>query len=582
MITHRYGPYDEADSREPWNTDRLMQILSELLMKHDMALEDALNELISRGMPVNLFLKEGGMEDLIAGFLKQLEERRDSLLSQYRLNQALSETDRDVEANGRQIEEVLPERDAHRTPFLDALRDRSQDRVLQLKPSMLQKKDIRPRDYASLLRALEDLNRIHTGMQRFHFTGNEDVDRPTALQLLDALEQIEELRGSLEEARRNGDLFQFDLERLAEILGPESYQEFLETRQRIFDRLTELLEKQGRIVRNEQGELQLSPESIRRIGRKALEHIFSHLKQDASGGNLLSPEEGSGDQLSAAVRSFEAGDNISNLDPAGSIINAVIRTGKPRPGLRDLEVFRARGQARSSTAVLIDMSGSMQRSERFYFAKKMVLALDALIRQDYAEDRLILAGFGTTARTYSPAEIPALQPFPVTIFDPHIRLRFDLAKRAMSAKKGSAKPDAGNAAADVYQGIPLYFTNLHRGLSLCRQLLGGGETKNKQILLITDGVPTAHFEGNTLHINYPPSPADFEFALREARACTDDGITINTFLLTSEWGFNFFDERPFIEEFVRHAKGRVFYPHPSRLDQFVLMDFIEGKKRLVS
>lgn len=558
-----------------------MQVLSELLMRHDMALDEALNELISRGLPVNLFLREGGMQDLLAGFVQQLQDRRDSLLEQYRLNKALAQTDRDVEAAGRRIQEQMGndrnESSPAHSPFLQALTDRSHDRILQMKVRLLQDHEIRPRDYNTLLRALEDLSRIHTGIQRFHFTGKEDVDRPGALQILDALEELEHLRQNLEEARQNGDLFQFDLERLAEALGPEAYQEFLETRQRIMDRLSELLEKQGRIVRDEHGGLQLSPESIRRIGRKALEHIFKNLKDDASGGNLFSPEEGTGDQLTTAVRPFEAGDNISSIDPAGSIINAVTRTGRPRPSLRDLEVFRARGQARSSTAVLLDMSGSMERSERFYFAKKMVLALDALIRQDYSEDRLILVGFGTTARTYSPAEIPSLQPFPVSIFDPHIRLRFDLARRAIGDKMGREK-----GAADPYAGIPMYFTNLHRGLSLCRQLLGGGETRNRQILLITDGVPTAHFEGSTLHINYPPSPADFEFALREARACTDDAITINTFLLTSEWGFNFFDERPFIEEFVRHAKGRVFYPNPARLDQFVLMDFIEGKKRLVS
>jgi uncharacterized protein with von Willebrand factor type A (vWA) domain len=213
----------------------------------------------------------------------------------------------------------------------------------------------------------------------------------------------------------------------------------------------------------------------------------------------------------------------------------------------------------------------------------MVLALESLIREDYREDSLLIVGFGTTAQTYRPADIPALQPFPVTMFDPHIRLRFDMNARAMQrdASGRTKRNNPNEKGDDLYHGIPMYFTNLQRGLALCRQLLGGKETKNKQILLITDGVPTAHFEGSTLHINYPPSPADFDFALREARACTEDVITINTFLLTPEWGFNFFDERPFVEEFVKNAQGRVFYPHPSKLDHFVLVDFIEGKKRLL-
>ncbi|WP_040919032.1 VWA domain-containing protein [Leptonema illini] len=572
MITHRYGPYEPGPDPEGWNTDRLMSILSELLMKHDIALEDALNELISRGLPVNLFLKEGGMDDLLGGFIKQIEKQQSELLERYRLDGALGDTDRDVDREGKGVlEQLKTGKDASRkSEFEQALSDRSHDRIFQMKWDLVKDQQIRHRDYNALLKALEDRNRIDGAMRRFPFRGTEDVNRKTAIEIIDALEQLEELRKNLQTAMQNGDLFQFNLERLAELLGPESYEEFLERRQRIFDHLAELLEKQGQIVRDEAGELQLSPESIRRIGRRALEEIFRNLKQDDSGGSLISPEESDGEQITPISRSYEMGDNISNLDPAASIINAVIRTGQPRPGFRDLEIFRSRGQAKSATAVLLDMSGSMQRSDRFYNAKKMVLALESLIRDEYREDRLLIVGFGTTAQVYRPSDIPSLQPFPVTIFDPHIRLRFDMAARSLQQKK------------DPYQGIPLYFTNLQRGLALCRQLLGGKETKNKQIILITDGVPTAHFEENKLHINYPPSPADFDFALKEARACTEAGISINTFLLTPEWGFTFFDERPFVEEFVKNTQGRVFYPHPSKLDHFVLVDFIEGKKRLIS
>jgi uncharacterized protein with von Willebrand factor type A (vWA) domain len=572
MITHRYGPYEPGPDPEGWNTDRLMSILSELLMKHDIALEDALRELINRGLPVNLFLKEGGMQDLLAGFIQQIEAQEKEILDRYRLNGALSDSDRDIHSTGKVI---LEEWEAVKNPsqrreFAQALSDRSYDRILKMKWDLLKDMQIRHRDYNALLRALEDRNRIDAAMRRFPFRGTEDVNRKTAIELIETLEQLEELKKNLQTAMQNGDLFHFSLERLAEVLGPESYEEFLERRQRILDQLTELLEQQGRIVRSETGELQLSPESIRRIGRRALEEIFRNLKHDNTGGSLTSPEEGDGEQITPISRSYEPGDSISNLDPAASIINAVIRTGKPRPEFRDLEVFRSRGQAKSITAVLLDMSGSMQRSDRFYHAKKMVLALESIIREEYREDRLLIVGFGTTASVYRPADIPALQPFPVTIFDPHIRLRFDMAARMLDQKK------------DPYQGIPLYFTNLQRGLALCRQLMGGKETKNKQIILITDGVPTAHFEENRLHINYPPSPADFEFALKEARACTEAGIIINTFLLTPEWGFTFFDERPFIEEFVKNTQGRVFYPHPSQLDRFVLVDFIEGKKRMIS
>ena len=580
MITHRYGPYEPNQNPEDWNTDKLMSILSELLMRHDIGLEDALNELISRGLPVNLFLKEGGMEDLIDDFMKQLEKQQNQILDTFRLNKALSDTEHDIDKDAKTVQKELSEIKSIQknkpllTEFDQAVASRSYDQLFQLKWLFVKAGLTRHHNCNVLLKSVEDRNRIEAGMRRFKFKGKTDVDRKTALQLLDSLEQLEDLRKHLETAIQSGDLFQFNVEELARLLGPESYQEFIERRDRIFEQLTKLLEDQGKIIRNEDGEVALSPETIRRIGRRALEEIFKNLKQDDSGGSLTSSEESDGEQITPISRAFEPGDNISNLDPAASIINAVIRTGKSKPGLRDLEVFTSRGQAKSATAVLLDMSGSMLRSDRFYNAKKMVLALDAIIREEYREDRLIIVGFGTTAQVYRPAEIPGLQPFPVTIFDPHIRLRYDMAKRSMNQKQGQK--------ADPYFGIPLYFTNLQRGLSLCRQLLGGKETKNKQILLITDGVPTAHFEDNKLHINYPPSPADFAFALKEARACTEDGIVINTFLLTSDWGFNYFGEESFVQEFVKNTEGRVFYPHPSKLDHFVLVDFIEGKKRLIS
>ncbi len=115
---------------------------------------------------------------------------------------------------------------------------------------------------------------------------------------------------------------------------------------------------------------------------------------------------------------------------------------------------------------------------------------------------------------------------------------------------------------------------------MSRTLLGTGETKNKQIILITDGVPTAHIEGSKLHVNYPPSPADFEFALREVRNCTEDEIVINTFLLTSDWEMGYFGEESFMRQFMKQSQGRVFYPHPTQMGRMVLVDFLQNKKAI--
>ncbi|MBR32538.1 MAG: hypothetical protein CMN77_14630 [Spirochaetaceae bacterium] len=564
MITYRYGPY-EPDRDGPWNMDRLMSVLSEMVMRYDMQLDDALRELINRGLPVNLFLKEGGMDDLVDQFIQQLDDQINEVLDQFHLQDAIDSTRDSLEQARKQSDDRLKKHPELQKQLKDAAERQSSDELYRLKWDLV--KETGQKELGSSIsrmqKDMEDLNTLQEGQKRFAFRGDQGLSRKEALELLRQMQDMEDLKQSMKQAQANGDLFNFDLEKLARYLGPESYEEFLERRDRIMENLRKLMEEQGQVVRDEDtGEMKLSPNSVRRIGRRALEEIFSALKSDDTGANITA-EEGEGEQVSTESRPMEFGDSVHALDISATLINTYIRTGSNRPGFQDIEVFRSRGQARSATVVLLDMSGSMMRADRFYYAKRMVLALDALIREEYKDDRLMVVGFGTFAKSYTPADIPSLQPFPVTMFDPHIRLRLD----------------ASNEESMAF--APEYFTNLQRGLSLSRKLLGSGETKNRQIILITDGVPTAHFEGSTLHINYPPSPGDFDFALRETRAATDDGIVINTFLLTSDWEFSYFGDESFIQQFAKHSQGRIFYPHPRQMDRMVLVDFIQNKKTLI-
>jgi len=246
-------------------------------------------------------------------------------------------------------------------------------------------------------------------------------------------------------------------------------------------------------------------------------------------------------------------------------VNAFIKN-KKYPGLQELEVYQSRGTAKNAMVILLDMSGSMFRFDRFYQAKKMIFALDKLIKKEYPNDKLEIVGFGSLAKRYTLNELFTLQPHPVLFTDPLIRLKMDLSKR-------------GDSSTD---GIPLYFTNLQRGLSLARRLLSSKETNNRQVILITDGVPTAHIEGSILHLNYPPVNEDFEAALKEARQCREENITINTFLLSSEWWENFStnkSESNFASKFVKTSGGRFFQTHPYELGVTVLYDFINGQKK---
>ena len=107
-------------------------------------------------------------------------------------------------------------------------------------------------------------------------------------------------------------------------------------------------------------------------------------------------------------------------------------------------------------------------------------------------------------------------PKPVTIFDPVVRAKVD-----MSDPKSSEFD------------LPPHFTNIQHALQMGRQFLSVQDTPNRQIVLITDGLPTAHFEGKWLYLLYPPDPRTEEATLREGMLCARDGITINIFLLQS-------------------------------------------------
>jgi uncharacterized protein with von Willebrand factor type A (vWA) domain len=128
--------------------------------------------------------------------------------------------------------------------------------------------------------------------------------------------------------------------------------------------------------------------------------------------------------------------------------------------------------------------------------------------------------------------------------------------------------------------IPPHFTNIQHGLHLARKYLGAQDTPNRQIVIITDGLPTAHFEGEMLYLLYPPMPRTEEATLREALLCSREGITINMFLLAS-WNQSPEDVR-FAYKMVESTKGRVFFTAGRELDRYVVWDYITRRKQIIS
>ena len=138
--------------------------------------------------------------------------------------------------------------------------------------------------------------------------------------------------------------------------------------------------------------------------------------------------------------------------------------------------------------------------------KRMGLALDGLIRREYPGDWLRFIEVYTFAKLRQAGEVVSLMPKPVTVFDPVVRLKADMSDERISEMQ-----------------IPPHFTNIQHGLQLARQLLAGQDTPNRQVILITDGLPTAHFEGKDLYLLYPPDERTEEATFVKASSAAAKG-----------------------------------------------------------
>ncbi|MDH4184853.1 MAG: VWA domain-containing protein, partial [Nitrospinota bacterium] len=351
--------------------------------------------------------------------------------------------------------------------------------------------------------------------------------------------------------------------------GEEAYEEFSKARQGLMDKLAQALEATGQVEQDEDdGVFKLTPAAARKVGETTLAQIYSRLKNDGAGGHYTT-QAGEGSLEQVKTRPFEYGDSITHLDLPASMVKALVRGGCSFPinlRMEDMEIHETRGVARNNVATLIDMSGSMSRFGRFYNAKKMALALDSLIRSKYPEDSVSLIGFATFARKLPVSAILELSAEPITFWGGGVNMKVNMGQQ-----------DGRGAMAHV----PRYFTNIQKALELARISLTAQQGKNKQIILITDGAPTAWYEGESLNLSYPPTEKGYSATLREARACAREGISINVFMLGNDFDMGYFGEGRFLNRFMETTRGRIFYPNPDSLTEYVLADYLTQRRRIV-
>ncbi len=416
-----------------------------------------------------------------------------------------------------------------------------------------------------LVRVMEDLGnkyQIDELAAKYYFTGIEPLTIEEALAIKEELEKIDELLQQLEQARETAQIAVIDLDELSEFV-PREHSHSLEEIQRMVENyVREMAERQG--IEHDGRQFRLTPQAFRVFQNQLLSRIFAQLEASRSGrhqGDIV----GEGAIELQQTKNYEFGDSVTQMDIPQSMINAMLRQGTDLP-LRlkpdDIVVHRTRNTPKCATTVVMDMSGSMRYDGQYINVKRMALALDGLIRSEYPGDFLGFIEMYTFGKVRRQSEIATMMPKPVTLFDPIVRLSVDMARDDISEHM-------------VHQ----HFTNIQHALRLSRQLLQGQNTPNKQIVVITDGLPTAHFDDSVLYLLYPPHAATEQATLREAKKCQQEGITINMFLVPS-WSQSEEDIR-FAYRIAESTQGRVVFTTGRDLDRYVVWDYLEKKREIL-
>ncbi len=378
---------------------------------------------------------------------------------------------------------------------------------------------------------LDDLVPLDELARQYRFRGDDELTMREAMQLMEELSQMEQLEQQIRRAQGPKDLEKIDPAEVEKLLGPEAARDLERLRE-----IARKLEEAGYLERRGD-QLRLTARAIRKIGDKALQDIFAHLKRDRFGRHAVEHRGAGGDRTDDA-KPYEFGDPFL-LDLKETLMNAVERNGPGTPvrlSPGDFEVFRTELQTQAATVVMLDMSRSMLNNGLFLPAKKVALALHALLRSQFPRDTLHILGFSLYAREFTPEQLPGLS---------------------------WSEWNIG--------------TNMHHGFQLSRQLLGRHKGPNKQIIMVTDGEPTAHMEGGEAQFAYPPVRLTFQETLKEAQRCTREGITINTFMLEQSRTL-----MAFVEQMARVNHGRAFFATPDRLGEYVLVDYVRNKRRAAS
>ncbi len=386
-------------------------------------------------------------------------------------------------------------------------------------------------ELSELAQNLDFLNPSRDQGSAYPIRGDEELDLQAAMELMGEMQNIDGLESALERAQYTGELENVDLDQLRELLGDEAVESFEELK-----KLLEVLENSG-YIRKEGDEWELTPRGTRMIGQNALAEIYRSLKSQSIGNHPVPQSGRHGERLDES-KPYEFGDPF-HLDMRKTIMNALEREGPHTPiNLKpdDFEVYRSELVTQTSTVLMVDLSWSMALRGSFQAAKKVALALQNLIKAQYPRDSLYIIGFSALARELKPQDLPYV--------------RWDES---------------------------VLGTNMHHALLIAEKLLAKHRGGTRQILMISDGEPTAHLERGRSVFAYPPSPVTIRETLKAVKRVSQQDITINTFMLDRNYYL-----KEFVNQLAKINGGRVFYTTPDKLGEYILVDYVQHKRKKIS
>ena len=499
-----------------------------------------------------------GLGPSLDALIRMLQERKEKILSTYETNTVQKKALRQFADDAKQCRPPAK----YSKSFWQAVKE---EQIYPMESLWYRAERTDPEFAAKLVGLMESLGdkyQVDHLASKYAFTGHESMKIPEAIEILEELRKIDELLKQLENAKENAQLAIIDLEDLSEFADPEAIANLNKFQEQVQQYLKDMMENQG--LANQDGRVQLSPKAYKLFQGRLLQTIFSNLQASRSGRHQ-GPIDGEGVVELQRTKPYEFGDSVGQMDIPSTLLNAMLRQGNVRPlrlDQRDIEIHRSRNNPKCATMVLMDMSGSMRYDGQYINVKRMALALNGLITSEFPGDFLRFIDVHTFAKVVPPGELISLMPKIPTITTPVVRLRADMSREDVT---------------EVH--IPPHFTNIQHGLMLARQMLSVQDTPNRQVILITDGLPTAHFEGSQLYMLYPPDPLTEEATKREGMLCKREGITINIFLLPS-WSQTHEDVQ-FAHRLAESTGGRVFFTAGKDLDRYVVWDYVNQRREII-